>query len=84
MRKLRVADLVGSRVEDAAGRRVGHVVELELGDGWEVTAVLIGPRGWLSRWNVARFFPRLTRGKPERVPWDQVAAFESLRLRLKE
>jgi hypothetical protein len=79
-----VADLVGSPVEDAAGRLVGHVVELELGDGWEVTAVLVGARGWLSRWNVARFFPRLVRGQPERVPWDQVAAFEALRLRLKE
>ena len=84
MRKLRVADLVGSPVEDAAGRRLGHVVELELGSGWEVIAVLVGARGWLSRWNVARFFPRLARGKPERVPWAKVATFESLRLRLKE
>ena len=82
--KLRVADLVGSRVEDASGRRIGRVVELELGPDWEVTALLVGAAGWLDRWNLPRVLPRPKSGKGERVPWRRVARFEALRVRLKD
>src|SRR5207253_9389762 len=52
-KRIRVADLVGSPVEEPRGKRLGRVVDLELGPDYEVVAALIGPRSWLKRWNVA-------------------------------
>jgi sporulation protein YlmC with PRC-barrel domain len=83
-KRIRVADLIGSAVEDANGKRLGRVVDLELEANYEVVAVLVGPRSWLSRWNVARLLRGHQAESPDRVPWSRVSKFESLRLRLKD
>lgn len=69
-RRVRVADVVGSRVMDASGRVLGHVVELELGRDYKVEALLWGSRGWLSRLHLTRL---LTGHRDvDRAAWDQV------------
>jgi sporulation protein YlmC with PRC-barrel domain len=83
-KRIRIADLVGSPVEDLRGKRLGRVVDLELGPDYEVVAALIGPRSWLKRWNVAGLWGTGNQRRPDRVPWSRVASFDSLRLRLKD
>lgn len=83
-RRVRVASLVGSPVEDARGNRLGHVIDLELGTGHEVLALLVGPGTWLRRWNVSRLVKKGRGAEPDRVPWSRVASFESLRIKLKD
>jgi sporulation protein YlmC with PRC-barrel domain len=83
-KRIRVADLIGSAVEDANGKRLGRVVDLELGGDYEVVALLVGPWTWLSRWNVSQLLGGHRSESPERVPWSRVSKFESLRLRLKD
>jgi sporulation protein YlmC with PRC-barrel domain len=61
--------LVGRKVVDAAGKKVGRVYELEakrVGNELCVTAVLIGVGSWLTR------FGWTDRGHGRRVPWEQV------------
>jgi sporulation protein YlmC with PRC-barrel domain len=83
-KRIRVADLIGSPVEDARGRRLGHVVDLELGSDYEVVAALVGPRSWLNRWNVAGLLGTRKPKRPDNVPWTRVASFDSLRPQLKD
>jgi sporulation protein YlmC with PRC-barrel domain len=83
-KRIRVADLVGSPVEDARGKRLGHVIDLELGRDYEVVAALVGPRSWLKRWNVPRLWSRRKPKGPDRVPWSRVRTFDSLRVQLKD
>ena len=83
-KRIRVADLIGSPVENARGKRLGRVVDLELGSDYEVAAALVGPRSWLKRWNVAGLWGTRKPRRPDRVPWSRVASFDSLRLRLKD
>lgn len=80
-RRIRVAELIGSRVEDASGRLLGHVVELEVGPDYEVSALLWGPRAWLRRLHLLP--PRPRRGEVDRAPWDRVEQVGRGTIRLK-
>lgn len=68
-RHIRMADVIGVPVVDASGKRLGHVVDLELGRDHQVTAVLVGRRGWLSRLHLRQ----LVHGhRGQRIPWRHV------------
>ena len=79
-RRLRIADLVGTPVVDAGGRRLGHVVDLELGRGGDVAAILVGQRGWLSRLHLRQ----LVKGHfDDRIPWARVERVDPHEVRLR-
>ena len=81
-RTLRIADIVGSRIVDADGKRLGRVVDLELdARGREVTALVLGRSAWLHRLHLQRL---LRRHRAQRVKWSSVATFEGGTIRLKE
>lgn len=77
---IRAQSLMGRRVRDHQARHLGRVYDLEVehvGDELCVTALLVGPRSWLTRfgWTAAEH------GK--RVPWEQIEAFDPvIRLRM--
>jgi sporulation protein YlmC with PRC-barrel domain len=67
---LRVQDLIGRVVVDAAGQRLGRVVECiaePRGEELRVVALLVGPGAW---W--ARFGPTQVAGG-RRVRWEEIA-----------
>jgi sporulation protein YlmC with PRC-barrel domain len=86
-RKVFVEDLLSSRIVTADGNMVGRVVDLELtrGAGYQVSALLTGPFGWLDRLHVigpaARFLRRAP--KPKSIPWADVESFEGFVVKLK-
>ena len=68
---LRVQELIGRVVVDAAGRRLGRVVECiaePRGEELRVVALLVGRGAW---W--ARFGPEQVAGG-RRVRWEEIAA----------
>lgn len=83
-RRLRIGDLVSSRVFDASGRPLGKVVDVRLsGDGrYEIEALLVGSTGWLDRLDLARFFRDVDIREPDHIPWDRVERFEHNRIYL--
>jgi sporulation protein YlmC with PRC-barrel domain len=86
-RKVRVADLVGSRIVDSDGRIIGLVVDLAVTDGphYRLTEVLSGGWEWLDRLEVLRSFRYHLRGHPHahRIPWNDVDTFDGSTVRLK-
>jgi sporulation protein YlmC with PRC-barrel domain len=78
-RKVRLADLIGSRVVDSDGRSVGHVVEIELDSEYHATRVHIGRFAWLQRLHLARLAVK----DPKAIAWKDVDAFEDWVVRLK-
>ncbi len=68
---VRLQELMGRVVVDAAGRRLGRVVEClaeRRGDDLCVTALLIGPGAWRGRFGPGRG------NHGRRVSWDAIAA----------
>ncbi len=68
---VRVQELIGRVVVDAAGRRLGRVVECiaePWGDELRVTTLLVGPRSWATR------FGATGRVEGRRVRWEEIAA----------
>ena len=86
-RKVRVADLVGSRIVDSDGRVIGFVVDLAATDGppYRLTGILSGGWEWLDRLEVLRLFRHHLRGHhhAHRIPWDEVDTFDGSTIRLK-
>jgi sporulation protein YlmC with PRC-barrel domain len=70
---LRLQQLMGRRVVDADGRRVGRVVECLAepdGDELRVTGLLVGPHAWAARFGSAS-------GHAVRfVRWEEIAALD--------
>jgi sporulation protein YlmC with PRC-barrel domain len=67
--------LMGRRVYDYQKQRLGRVYELEVahvGDELCVTALLVGPRSWLTRFG----WTREEHGR--RVPWEQIESLEPI------
>jgi len=80
-RRIRVADLVGTPVVAASGERLGHVIDLEVSPAREVTAILTGRRGWLSRLRLGQF----VRGHHEqRISWRRVDRVTAREVRLRD
>jgi len=81
--EVRVELLIGCRVVDANGERVGRIEEMlaeEKGDGFVVTEILVGTYGFFERLSIFHFgmgFLRLfgARGhaaKPKKIPWNRI------------
>jgi sporulation protein YlmC with PRC-barrel domain len=80
-RRIRVADIVGMPVVAASGERLGHVIDLEVSPTREVTAILTGRRGWLSRLRLRQ----LVRGHhDQRIPWRRVDRLTARDVRLRD
>jgi hypothetical protein len=80
---IRLEDLIGSRVVDANGRTVAHVVEVRSerhAGEHQIVAYLLGTGAVLERWSLtAGFF-----GKPKKLVarWDQLDISDPRRPRL--
>lgn len=76
---MKLSQLLGLPVHDAAGTPLGHVREIRAelrGDDAHVTAVVIGPRGVLERIGLGRTRRRET----TLVPWGHVTHISNDRL----
>jgi hypothetical protein len=69
-RKVRVADLIGSRIVDSDGHIIGLVVDLAVTDGppYRLTGILSGGWEWIDRLEVVRLFRHHLRGHPPLAP----------------
>jgi len=68
---IRLQELRGRPVHDAAGQRLGRVVDCiaeQQGDDLRVTALLVGPGAWAARFGWA------TRDRGRVVRWEEIAA----------
>jgi len=68
---VRLQELMGRPVRDAAGQRLGRVVECVAerhGDDLYVTTLLVGPGAWAARFGWA------TRAGSRVVRWEEIAA----------
>lgn len=85
--------LVGRRVYDAEGRKLGRIDEILLGregDNYAVEGLLIGVNGLAERLGVSRPLERLERRfgfEPWRVqghiiPWEQIGSIEEKKVQL--
>ena len=77
---LRAQGLMGRRVHDYQGHHLGRLYELEVmhvGDELCITALLVGPASWLTRFGWARD----EHGR--RVPWEQIETLDPI-IRLRE
>jgi sporulation protein YlmC with PRC-barrel domain len=86
-RSISIEDLVGSKIVTAGGRKIGHVVDLEVEPrpDFRVTSLRYGPGGWLSRLHV---FAPLTsalgiRIRHDTIPWTAVDHIENFTVILK-
>jgi len=68
---VRVQELIGRVVVDAAGRRLGRVVDV-MAEPWNdelrVTTLLVGPGAWAAR------FGATGRERGRRIRWEEIAA----------
>jgi sporulation protein YlmC with PRC-barrel domain len=70
MNTLRLQELIGRSVRDAAGKRLGHVSDvIAEGEGGElrVIAVVVGAAGLLTRFGWTRRMHGLA------IPWERIA-----------
>ena len=79
-RTLSIADVLGSRILSADGRRIGHVVDLRVDpQTYAVSDLLVGHMAWLRRLRVYR-----GTHKPHAIPWSAVKSFDRYTIRLGE
>lgn len=82
-----IADLLGSRIVTSEGKKIGHVVDIQITSGREhvATALVFGQHGWLYRWHVLHPFARKfgLGFEPDTIPWDAVERFERFTVTLK-
>jgi len=82
-----IADLIGSKIVTAGGKRIGHVVDIEVTSGpeYEVTGLVFGRYAWLYRFDVLYPFARVfgLDVEPDTIAWDAVERFERLVVTLK-
>ena len=77
---LHVEDLIGSRVEEANGRLLGHIADVVVKPeaGYRITALELGRIGWIDRFDLVRALGRFVEGhgKPCIVAWTDVSRFD--------
>ena len=80
-----IADLIGSKIVTAEGKKIGHVVDIEVTHGpvYEVTGLVFGRYAWLYRFDVLYPFARAFGLEPDTIPWHAVERFEHLSVILK-
>jgi sporulation protein YlmC with PRC-barrel domain len=92
--RLQLDLLVGRRVFDSQGRKLGRVGEIRLvreGNHYAVEGLLVGLNGVAQRLGVAWFLEHLNRRlslnawslKSHIIYWEQIEAIEAQRIRLK-
>ena len=86
-RSIHIEDLIGAPVTNASGRRIGHVVDIEVRPkaGWEIVALILGRHSFLDRIDVLRPIAYRLGGldDSEVVAWADVERFEDRRVRLR-
>ena len=82
-----MADLIGSKIVTADGKKIGHVVDIEVtrGPEYEVTGLVFGRYAWLYRFDVLYPFARAfgLDVEPDTIPWHAVERFEQFTVILK-
>ncbi len=84
---LSIADLIGSKIVTAEGKKIGHVVDIEVTHGpvYEVTGLVFGRYAWLYRFDVLYPFARAfgLDVEPDTICWHAVECFEQFTVILK-
>lgn len=82
-----IEDLVGSKICTAEGKRIGHVVDVQVAGGPmpRVCGLIFGEYGWLYRLHVLEPITKKLgiQVQPHIIPWDAVAHFASETVTLK-
>jgi len=82
-----IADLIGSKIVTAEGKKIGHVVDIEVTHGpvYEVTGLVFGRYAWLYRFDVLYPFAKAfgLDVEPDTIPWHAVEHFEQFTVILK-
>jgi len=82
-----IADLIGSKIVTAEGKKIGHVVDIEVTHGpvYEVTGLVFGRYAWLYRFDVLYPFAKAfgLDVEPDTIPWHAVDRFEQFMVILK-
>lgn len=82
-----LADLIGSKIVTAEGKRVGRVVDVQISmyPEHEVSALIFGEYAWLYRLHVLRPLAKTfgLHHQPQIVPWSAVDRFEHFVVTLK-
>jgi len=82
-----IADLIGSKIVTAEGKRIGRVVDIQvsIGPEHEVSSLIFGRYAWLYRFHVLRPFASIfgLHHQPQIVPWSAVDRFERFVVTLK-
>ncbi|GAC1342452.1 MAG: hypothetical protein NVSMB27_01350 [Ktedonobacteraceae bacterium] len=85
--RLFITDLVGCKIVTAEGKKIGHVVDIQVTRGplHEVTALVFGRYAWLYRFDVLHPFAKTfgIQAEPQLVPWEAVERFERFVVTLK-
>jgi sporulation protein YlmC with PRC-barrel domain len=79
MKTERLANLIGRRVIDAEGQKIGNVVDvvLDRDDDFRIVAIEVGSTGWVHRLNIAGTIQRRRDlvGVPQ-IHWGDIATIE--------
>ena len=82
-----IADLIGSKIVTAEGKRIGRVVDIQISTDpeHEVFALIFGEYAWLYRFHVLRPFARTfgLHHQPQIVPWSAIDRFDRFVVTLK-
>jgi sporulation protein YlmC with PRC-barrel domain len=85
MKTERLANLIGRRVIDAEGQKIGDVVDVVLDreDDFRIVAIEVGTTGWVHRLNIAGTIQRRRdlQGVPQ-IRWSEIASIEKNRITL--
>jgi sporulation protein YlmC with PRC-barrel domain len=85
--KFFISDLLRCKIVTAEGKRLGHVLDIQLTQGpeYKVTALLYGRSGLFHRLHLLNPFRKQGSAppKPDTVPWDMIASFENSTVKLK-
>lgn len=84
---IRMEELLGSRIVTSEGKRIGHVIEIQVTRGpvYKVVELLFGRYAWLYHLHILHPLAQAFgwRAEPEHIPWEAVERVEHSTVTLK-
>ena len=82
---MRLTDLLGATLVTESGQRLGHVFDVRVkrdprssseraDQKWKLDALLYGERGLTARFGLFAARERVSRGRHDELPWNEVVA----------